>query len=192
MSPSGSAARPDSADEHGDSGHSGDEHGDWTGGEGATSGRTTAIAAVVAGLLPAVLAGVDAVASLVGLGSLVLLGWGVRRGSGVAVTVAAVALFGELLLAGAAGVDAGSLLAGASGVVLALTFGHASVDLATGAGRAPTRDHELAHVAGTSVLVGGAAAVIGLLSTVDWGQLPPLAVALLVLGAVALLAALAR
>lgn len=164
----------------------------WTGGADAAPGRLTAFASVGAALVPALLAGVDPTATAVGLASLAVLTWGLRRRSRVAVTVGAVGLFGECLLAGIAGVGAGSILASGAGVVLAWTFGHASVDLRATVGAGPTRDHELAHVAGTTAIVGGVGAAVWLLSTIDAGDPPPAAVALLVAGGVALLAALRR
>lgn len=164
----------------------------WTGGSDATPGRLTGLAAVGAALVPALLAGVDPTATGLGLVSLVVLALGLRRRSRVAVTVGAVGLFGEVLLAGVDGVGAGSILAGGAGVVLAWTFGHASVDLRATVGAGPTRDHELAHVAGTTAAVCGLVAAIWLLSTVDAGDLPATAVALLVAGGVALVAALRR
>lgn len=164
----------------------------WTGGADAAPGRLTGLASVGAALVPALLAGVDPTATALGLASIAVLAGGLYRRSRVAVTVGAVGLFGECLLAGVAGVGTGSILAGGAGVVLAWTFGHASVDLRATVGAGPTRDHELAHVAGTTAMVGGAGAAVWLLSTVDAGDLPAAAVALFVAGGVALVVALGR
>lgn len=156
------------------------------------AGRVVAATAVIAAALGALLAGHTTAATLVGLGSLLVLGVSLYRSSRVLATVAAVGLFGATVLAATAPAGAGQVLAAGVATVLAWTFAHASIDLRRSAGTAPARDHELAHVAGTTALVAGGALPIYLVYSIEWDGVPPLAVALLLAGAVALTAALRR
>lgn len=159
---------------------------------GTPAGRTTGVAAVLAGLATALLTGVTTQATVVGLGGVVVLLASLYRSSRVLATVGAAALFGSVILAGVAGAGAGQLLAGGAGAVLAWTFAHAAIDLRVSVGVAPTQDHELAHVTGTTAIVAGGAVPIYVVYSIDWGTVPPVAVALLLVGAVALTAALRR
>lgn len=160
--------------------------------EGRPAGRIVALAAVLAALLAAVLTGQTTAATLLGLGSVALLGASQVRASRPLASVAAVGLFGATVLAASADAGAGQLLAAGVATLLAWTFAHAAVDLRRSVATAPTRDHELAHIAGTSALVAGAAVPGYLVYTIEWGSVPPLAVALLLVAAVSLTAALRR
>lgn len=159
---------------------------------GAPAGRLTGAVAVLAGLTAFALTGVGTLATLVGLGSVLLLVVSLVRPNRALATLAGMGLFGELVLAVAAGAGTGQVLAAGVGVVLAWTFAHAAIDLGRSVGTARSRDLELAHVAGTTAVVAGPGVGLYLVYSVDWGSLPPLALALLLFGAVALTAALRR
>ncbi|SFR88101.1 hypothetical protein SAMN05216559_0445 [Halomicrobium zhouii] len=158
----------------------------------ASAGRITGGAAAMAGLSAFVLTGVDTLATLVGVASVLLLLTALGRSSRVLATLAGVGLFGELVLAAASGAPAGPLLAAAVGIILSWTFAHAAIDLAESVGTAPSRDLELAHLAGTTAVVAGPAVALYLVYSVEWGSVPPLALALILFGAVSLTAALRR
>lgn len=161
-------------------------------GDAAPAGRSTGLVAVLAAVVAFLLVGVSTAATLAGAGGVGLVLVGLYRGSRVLATVAGVALFGALVLAAAGGAGPGQSLAAGVASVLAWTFAHAALDLRESVGAAPSRDHELAHVAGTTGLVGGVAVSLHLVYSVDWGAVPPLAAALLLFGGVALTAALRR
>lgn len=156
------------------------------------AGRVTGAVAVVAAVVAFLLTGVDTVATLVGFGSVLALVAALRRSNRPLVTLAGLGLFGAVLLAGAGGASPESLVSAGVAVLLAWTFAQSTVDLRESVGRARSRDAELAHVAGTTALAAGLAAPVYLVYTVDWGDLPTVAAALLVIGAVSLTAGLRR
>ncbi|WP_284006729.1 DUF7519 family protein [Haloarcula pelagica] len=102
------------------------------------------------------------------------------------------ALFGAVLLAGVQGASTTTVLAGGVGTVLAWTFAHSALELRDDLGEARSRRLELSHTAGTTGLVAGAAVVAAVLFRASSFELPPLALAALVLAGVALTAALRR
>lgn len=159
---------------------------------GAPAGRLTAGAAALAGLSAFALTGVGTLATLTGLAALCLLVAALYRSSRILATLSGTGLFGELVLAAASGVPAGQLLAAGVGVLLAWTFAHSAIDLRQSVGTARSREMELAHLAGTTALVAGPGIGLYLVYSVDWGTVPPLALALLLFGAVSLTAALRR
>lgn len=156
------------------------------------AGGLVAGAALLAAIATLALAGTTTTATLAGVGGVVLIGLSRYRGSRPLATVGAIALFGAVVFAAFAGAGRGQVLVAGAGTFLAWTFAHAAVDLPASVGTAPSRDHELAHVAGTSALVVGGAVPAYVVSTVEWGRVPALAVALLVLAAVALTVAIGR
>lgn len=156
------------------------------------AGRLVAGAAVVASLAAVGLAGTTTLATVAGVVGVALVALSRYRSSRPLATVGAAALFCAVVLAAIAGAGPGQVLAAGGAALLAWTFGHAAVDLHHSVGTAPSRDHELAHVAGTSALVVGGALPAYLVAAVDPGDVPPLAVALLVVAAVALTVAIGR
>ena len=156
------------------------------------AGRVVGAATVVASLCAVALTGVTTGATVAGLVGVLVVGLSQHRSSRVFATVGPSALFFALLLAAADGVLAGQLLAAGVTIVLAWTFAHAAIDLRRSVGTARSRAHELAHVAGTTALVAGAAVPTYLVYSIDWGTVPPLAVALFLVAALALTIALGR
>ncbi|WP_424001790.1 DUF7519 family protein [Haloarcula salina] len=149
-------------------------------------------AAVLAGVATLFVAGVGTAATAAGVAAVVVLGGGLAVRSGRLIDLAGAALFLGVLVAALQGASATTVLVGGGGTVLAWTFGHAAVDLRDDLGTGPSVTVESAHVAGTTALVGVAVAVTALLFRVDVPRLPPLALASVVLGAIALTAALRR
>ena len=101
-------------------------------------------------------------------------------------------LFLALLVAALQGATTATVLVAGGATVLAWTFAHAAIDLYADLGTAPGTPVELTHVAGTTGLVGGSVVVTTLLFQLDVPPLSPLALASVVLGAIALTAALRR
>jgi len=153
---------------------------------GAVAGAASGAAAVAA----LVLAGVDAASTLAGLGgAVVLVAAGLLAGRRGAVTAGAGGLGVAVTAAGLAGASAPALAAGAAAAVLAWTTGQASVELRRRRERdVATTRLELAHVAGTTGLV-GAAAVLAVAPRALSFRPSPLGVALVLFGGVALAAA---
>lgn len=155
------------------------------------AGLVTGTVAVGCGLAAFALAAVGLATVLLGAVGLLALAAGHAWQSRRLADAGAVALFCELLLAGIQGLGPATLLAAAVALVLAWTFAHSAVDLRTTLGSAPSRDLELAHLTGTALLVGGAAAVAFVAFGVSLGADSAVALAFL-LGAVGLVAALRR
>lgn len=147
------------------------------------------IAALAAAAVAALLAGVSTLTTVLGLTGVAVLAGGLWRRSRPVVTVAALCLLGATLLGGGASARPGLTLLAGVATLLSWTFAQTAVDLDHALGETPTGRLERTHVAGTTALVGGCGVVTYALYVVDWGQLPPLAVACLLVGAVSLVAA---
>lgn len=151
--------------------------------------RFTGVVAAIAAIVAFLLTGSGPRPTLVGLAGVVLLVAGVGRVRGDAITVGAGCLFAATLLAGTGGVEGPSVVAATAAVVVAYTVGQTSVELRTDLSGADVRRLSYTHVAGTTVLVGGAAGVV-LLPSALTVRPSPLGLALVLFGAVALTAAL--
>lgn len=149
-------------------------------------------AAITASVVTLFVAGIGAVSTAAALAGVILLGGGQLVRSARLIDLASTALFLGLLVAALQGATTTAVLAAGGGTVLAWTFAHAAVDLHADLGTAPSTTVEFAHVSGTTALVGGAVLVTTLLFQLDVPRLSPLALASVVLGAVALTAALRR
>lgn len=148
-----------------------------------------ALSAAVVALFTAGISAVSTAAALVGA---VLLAGGQLTQSGRLVDLASAMLFLALLVAALQGATTTTVLVAGGATVLAWTFAHAAMDLYADLGTAPGTPVEIAHVAGTTGLVGGSVVVTTLLFRLDVPALSPLALASVVLGAIALTAALRR
>jgi len=148
-----------------------------------------ALSAAVVALFTAGISAVSTAAALVGA---VLLAGGQLTQSGRLVDLASAMLFLALLVAALQGATTTTVLVAGGATVLAWTFAHAAMDLYADLGTAPGTSVEIAHVAGTTGLVGGSVVVTTLLFRLDVPALSPLALASVVLGAIALTAALRR
>lgn len=149
-------------------------------------------AALAASVLTLFVAGISAISTAAALVGAVLLAGGQLVQSGRLVDLASASLFLALLAAGLQGATTTAVLVAGGATVLAWTFAHAALDLRVDLGTAPGTPVELTHVAGTTALVGGSVVVTTLLFRLDVPPLSPLALASVVLGAVALTAALRR
>ncbi|MDS0220172.1 hypothetical protein NDI54_02280 [Haloarcula sp. S1AR25-5A] len=149
-------------------------------------------AALSAGVVTLFVAGISVVSTGAALVGVVLLAGGQLVQSRRLVDLASASLFLALLVAALQGATTTTVLAAGGTTVLAWTFAHAAIDLYADLGTAPSTPVELTHVAGTTGLVGGAVVVTTLLFRLDVPQLSPLALASIVLGAIALTAALRR
>ncbi|MBV0925705.1 hypothetical protein KTS45_15990 [Halomicroarcula limicola] len=158
----------------------------------ARTGLVCGGASVLAALTALFAAGLGLLSTVAGVVGVLLLVCGGALRSGRMVDLAGASLFLEAVVAALQGATTATVLVAGAGTVLAWTFGHAAVDLREDLGTAPSRSVELGHVAGTTALVGGAAALTTLLFRVDVPALSPLALASLVLAGVALTAALRR
>jgi len=150
------------------------------------TGRPSAVAALLAGGVAALLVSVTTVTTLMGLAAVTVLAVGLRHRSRSLVTLGALGLFGALLLSGGVSTRPGLTLAAGVGSLLCWTFAQTAVDLSGSLGTARTDRLERTHLAGTTALVAATAIVLDVLYRVDWGTLPPLAVACLLAGAVSL------
>ena len=149
-------------------------------------------AALSAGVVTLVTAGISAASTAAALVGVVLLAGGQLVQSGRLVDLASAVLFLALLVAALQGATTTTVLVAGGATVLAWTFAHAAMDLYADLGTAPGTPVELAHVAGTTGLVAGSVVVTTLLFRLDVPALSPLALASVVLGAIALTAALRR
>lgn len=159
------------------------------------TGRTGVVcggAAMVASVVTLFVAGIGAVPTAAALVGAVLLAGGLLVQSRRLVDLASAGLFLAVLVAALQGATTATVLVAGGTTVLAWTFAHAAIDLYTDLGTAPGTPVELTHVAGTTALVGGSVVVTTLLFRLDVPRLSPLALASVVLGAVALTAALRR
>lgn len=154
------------------------------------AGELVGVAALLAGVFAVVLAGVNAVTLLIGIVGLLALVLARVRESRSLATAGAVLLFCELLVAAVGGLGLASSLAAATATLLAGTFAHSAVDLRETLGATPSRDLELAHVAGTVGITSGAAVVAFLSASVRLSNVSPLAVVVLLVAAATLTAAL--
>jgi len=137
-------------------------------------------------------AGISAVSTAAALVGTVLLAGGQLIQSGRLVDLASASLFLGLLVAALQGATTTTVLVAGGATVLAWTFAHAALDIHADLGTAPGTPVELTHVAGTTGLVGGSVVVTTLLFHLNVPPLSPLALASVVLGAIALTAALRR
>lgn len=159
------------------------------------TGRITGCGAGLAGLVAFVLVGTGAGPTVLGGLGVLALGGGVLRGRLGAVSVGCASLFGALLWAGvrsggaATGASPGAggwaIVAAGGAIVLAWTLGRSSVELRRDLPDADTRRLESTQVAGTTVLVGGAVAIVSLPGLLTVGS-SPLGLVLVVFGAVTL------
>lgn len=158
----------------------------------AQTGQGCALAAGLATVGTLFVAGVGPISTGAALLALVALAGSWLADNGLLATLVGVALFGAVLLAGVQGASTATVLAGGVGTVLAWTFAHSALELRDDLGEARSRRLELSHTAGTTGLVAGAAVVAAVLFRASSFELPPLALAALVLAGVALTAALRR
>ncbi|EMA14791.1 MULTISPECIES: DUF7519 family protein [Haloarcula] len=149
-------------------------------------------AALAASVVTLFVAGISAVSTAAALVGVVLLAGGQLIQSGRLVDLASALLFLALLVAALQGATTTTVLVAGGATVLAWTFAHGALDLYADLGTAPGTPVELTHVAGTTGLVGGSVVVTTLLFQLDVPPLSPLALASVVLGAIALTAALRR
>lgn len=165
------------------------------------TGRIAGVAAAVAATVALVIVGTGAAPTVLGGVGALAVWWGLLRRRSAAITVGCAALFAALLWTGVTsggdvsssglelGADGWALLAAAGAIVLAWTVGRTSVELRGDLSEAATRRLEATHVAGTTVLVGGATG-IAVLPEVVTVRPSPLGLALVVFGAVTLTTAL--
>jgi hypothetical protein len=157
----------------------------------APAGLATGTVAVGCGLVAFALAAVGlATVALGAVGLLALAAGHVERSRRLADGGAA-CLFCQVVAATLQGPGPTTALAAAVALVLARTFAHSAVDLRATPGSAPSRDLELAHLAGTTLLVLAGGVVAFAAFGVTLGADPAVALAFL-LGAVGLVAALRR
>lgn len=154
--------------------------------------RVSSMLAVVAGVVAVVATAFSGLALASGVGGLVCLAAGVRRGSRRALGIGTAGLFGGVLLAGLAGAPTAALLLAAVGVVIAWDVGENAITVGERMGDiAATQRAEIVHVS-MSVIIGALAAAGGYL--VYWvsteGQ--PTAALVALLFAVVLLTAVLR
>lgn len=148
------------------------------------------VTALAAATVAALLASVSTLTTVLGLAGVAVLTGGLWRRSRPVVTIAALCLLGATLLAGGVSTRPGLTLLAGVATLLSWTFAQTVVDLDHALGESPTGRLERTHVAGTTALVGGCGVVTYALYIVEWGTLPPLAVAALLVGAVSLVVAL--
>jgi hypothetical protein len=95
-----------------------------------------------------------------------------------------------VVLAAVAGLGVVLVVAAAVATLLSWTFTHSALDLRASLGAAPSRSLEFVHVAGTTTLAIGAGVLAIGASWIDVGAVSPVALALVLLGGLALAAAL--
>lgn len=155
------------------------------------AGLLTGSVAVCCGLATYALVAVGTVTVVVGGVGVLALAAGHARRSRRLADAGTACLFCAVVVATVLGLAPVTALAAAVALVLAWTFAHSAVDLRAALGSAPSHDLELAHVAGTTLLVAGAGAAAFLAFGVRLDVSPTVALAVL-LGAVGLTAALRR
>ncbi|MFB6268885.1 MAG: hypothetical protein ABEH83_03015 [Halobacterium sp.] len=153
-------------------------------------GTISGAAAVVAAAFSVVLAGVDAFATVVGATGLLCVAAGVVERRRSPVTLGAALLGVATLAGGAAGAGTAAVVAAACAAMVAWTLGQTSAALASTDAAARTVALELTHVAGTTAVAGVAAGVALAPRAVDFDA-SPLGLALVVVGGLALTAAVA-
>ncbi|WP_324755921.1 DUF7519 family protein [Haloarcula sp. GH36] len=156
------------------------------------TGQWCVLAAGIATVGTLFTAGIGPLSTGAGVVALVVLAGSWIADSGSLANLTGAALFAEVLLAGVQGASTTTVLAAGVGTVLAWTFAHSALELRDDLGEARSRRLELSHTAGTTALVAGAAIVAAVLFRASSFELPPLALAALVLAGVALTAALRR
>jgi hypothetical protein len=156
------------------------------------TGQACALAAGLATAGTLFVAGIGPLSTGAALVALVALTGSWLADNGLLANLVGAALFGAVLLAGVQGASTTTVLAGGVGTVLAWTFAHSALELRDDLGEARSHRLELSHTAGTTGLVAGAAVVAAVLFRASSFELPPLALAALVLAGVALTAALRR
>jgi|GEM_PF-1049167 len=156
----------------------------------ASTGWLAGGSALLAALAAPILTGTGAGSTLAGVAGLLLVGVGLARRRAGAVSLGASGLFAGTLLGGVSGVGAPSVVTAAAATVVAWTAGRTSIQLRNEFGGVVTVRLEAVHVAGTTVLVGGAGALV-LLPGLAPIQRSPLGLVLVVVGGVAVAAALA-
>lgn len=158
----------------------------------ARAGVVCGGAALAMSIVTLFTAGISAVSTAAALVGAVLLAGGQLIQSGRLVDLASASLFLGLLVAALQGATTTTVLVAGGATVLAWTFAHAAIDIHADLGTAPGTPVELTHVAGTTGLVGASVVVTTLLFQLNVPPLSPLALASVVLGAIALTAALRR
>lgn len=148
-------------------------------------GVVTAATALLATIACVGLAGVDPLSTLAGIGGLVGVVVGLGRRTRPAVTLGCGCLGAAVVLGAVAGAGGPATVAATGTVLFAWTAGQTSCELADHGRTARTMRLELTHVAGTALLVGGAAGV-ALLPRLLRVTPSPVGLALVLLGAVCL------
>jgi len=124
-------------------------------------GTASVAVAVAAGLVTVLVSATTLLAGAVGLCALVVVSFGVRRGSRLLHRIGSAGLFGAVLLAGVAGTEPVPMLVAAGAAVVAWDAGEHGIDLGRQLGHAAVSTRaQLAHV-GVTVAVGSAVAVVG-------------------------------
>jgi hypothetical protein len=153
-------------------------------------GRLAAGYATGAAVVAFVLAGVGALATVLGALGLIGIAVGAFRGRAGLVTVGSLGQFGAIVTGGVAGAGAPQLVAAGGAVVVAWTVGRTATELRAALDTAAeSRRLEATHAAGTSAVT-LAAAGIAIAPTVVSVEATPVGVALLLVGGICLTAAL--
>jgi hypothetical protein len=154
-------------------------------------GRFAAGYATGAAVVAFVLAGVGALATVLGVLGLVGIAIGSFRGRATIVTVGAVGLFGAIVVGGVAGAGTAQLVGAGAAVAVAWTVGRTATELRAALDEAADAHRlEATHAAGTTAVALGAAGV-AVAPTVLSVSASPSGVGLLLVGGVCLTAALA-
>ena len=153
-------------------------------------GRLAAGYATGAAVVAFVLAGVGALATVLGALGLIGIAVGAFRGRAGLVTVGCLGQFGAIVTGGVAGAGAPQLVGAGAAVVVAWTVGRTATELRVALDEAAeARRLEATHAAGTSA-VALAAAGIAITPTVVEVEASPVGVGLLLVGGICLTAAL--
>ncbi|MBO4247054.1 hypothetical protein IL252_04355 [Halomicrobium sp. IBSBa] len=124
-------------------------------------GTASVAVAVAAGLVTVLVSATTPLAGAVGPCGLVVVSFGVRRGSRLPHRIGSAGLFGAVLLAGVAGTDPVPMLVAAGAAVVAWDAGEHGIGLGRQLGHAAVSTRaQLAHV-GVTVAVGSVVAVVG-------------------------------
>jgi hypothetical protein len=154
-------------------------------------GRLAAGYATGAAVVAFVLAGVGALATVVGALGLVGIAVGAFRGRATLVTVGSLGQFGAVVAGGVAGAGAPQLVGAGAAVVVAWTVGRTATELRTALDEgADAHRLEATHAAGTTAVT-LAAAGVAITPTVVSVEATPVGVGLLLVGGICLTAALA-
>lgn len=156
------------------------------------TGRGCGLAAGLATVGTVFVAGVGPLSTAAGVVALAALVGSQLTDSGLLANLVGLALLAELVAAALAGATVTTVLAAGAGSVLAWTFAHSAIELRADLGEAPSLGAELSHTAGTTGLVTAVALLSAVVFRTSALRLSPLALAAVILGGVALTAALRR